>query len=146
MTDTEEEELDLRSLSDKELVEQMHDDLFDGLKEEIEEGTNILLERGWAPDKLLADALVEGMRSHDKVPMMGSGEIRPRIVITVMTERKQGILPVGASDRNGESLVPDTMLNSIRQKVARRFSRPIQPLPVHWMKPLVAAQHHRIYP
>ena len=62
MTDTEEEELDLRSLSDEELVEQMHDDLYDGLKEEIEEGTNILLERGWAPDKLLANALVEGMR------------------------------------------------------------------------------------
>ena len=61
MTDTE-EELDLRSLSDEELVEQMHDDLYDGLKEEIEEGVNILLERGWAPDKLLADALVEGMR------------------------------------------------------------------------------------
>ena len=66
MTETEltesEEELDLNSLSDEELVEQMHDDLYDGLKEEIEEGTNILLERGWAPDKLLADALVEGMR------------------------------------------------------------------------------------
>ena len=57
-----EEELDLNTLSDEELVEQMHDDLYDGLKEEIEEGTNILLERGWAPDKLLADALVEGMR------------------------------------------------------------------------------------
>jgi len=33
-----------------------------GLKEEIEEGTNILLERNWAPDKVLNDALVEGMR------------------------------------------------------------------------------------
>ena len=57
-----EEELDLSTLSDEELVEQMHDDLYDGLREEIEEGTNILLERGWAPDKLLANALVEGMR------------------------------------------------------------------------------------
>ena len=56
------EEIDLAALSDGELVEQMHDDLYDGLKEEIEEGTNLLLERGWAPDKLLADALVEGMR------------------------------------------------------------------------------------
>jgi methylmalonyl-CoA mutase cobalamin-binding domain/chain len=66
MTETEvvesEEELDLNTLSDEELVEQMHDDLYDGLREEIEEGTNILLERGWAPDKLLEDALVEGMR------------------------------------------------------------------------------------
>ena len=41
-----EEELDLSSLTDEDLVLQMHDDLYDGLKEEIEEGTNILLERG----------------------------------------------------------------------------------------------------
>ena len=58
----EEEELDLSTLPDDELVQQMHDDLYDGLKEEIEEGTNILLERGWGPDKVLNDALVEGMR------------------------------------------------------------------------------------
>ena len=57
-----EEELDLSSLSDEDLVLQMHDDLYDGLKEEIEEGTNILLERGWAPDTVLSEALVEGMR------------------------------------------------------------------------------------
>jgi methylmalonyl-CoA mutase cobalamin-binding domain/chain len=57
-----EEELDLRSLSDDELVQQMHDDLYDGLKEEIEEGVNILLERGWAPYDVLTKALVEGMR------------------------------------------------------------------------------------
>ncbi|MEM7407262.1 MAG: B12-binding domain-containing protein [Pseudomonadota bacterium] len=57
-----EEEIDLASLPDDELVQQMHDDLYDGLKEEIEEGTNILLARGWGPDKVLAEALVEGMR------------------------------------------------------------------------------------
>jgi methylmalonyl-CoA mutase cobalamin-binding domain/chain len=57
-----EEELDLRSLDDEELVQQMHDDLYDGLKEEIEEGVHILLERGWTPYKLLTEALVEGMR------------------------------------------------------------------------------------
>jgi len=57
-----EEELDLSTLSDDELVPQMHDDLYDGLKEEIMEGTNILLDRGWKPDKVLNDALVEGMR------------------------------------------------------------------------------------
>ena len=57
-----EEELDLSSLSDEDLVLQMHDDLYDGLKEEIEEGTNILLERGWTPDAVLSEALVEGMR------------------------------------------------------------------------------------
>lgn len=58
----EEEEIILSELSDEELTEQMHADLYDGLKEEIEEGTNILLERGWSPDKVLNDALVEGMR------------------------------------------------------------------------------------
>ena len=57
-----EEELDLSTLSDEDLVLQMHDDLYDGLKEEIEDGTNILLERGWSPDAVLSEALVEGMR------------------------------------------------------------------------------------
>ena len=40
----------------------MHDDLYNGLKEEIVEGTEILLKRGWGADKVLNDALVEGMR------------------------------------------------------------------------------------
>lgn len=56
-----EEDIILSELSDDELVEQMHDDLYDGLKEEIEEGTNILLERGWSADKVLSEALVGGM-------------------------------------------------------------------------------------
>jgi 5-methyltetrahydrofolate--homocysteine methyltransferase len=56
------DDLDLRSLNDDELVQQMHDDLYDGLKDEIEEGVHILLERGWAPYRVLTEALVEGMR------------------------------------------------------------------------------------
>ncbi|HXJ64518.1 MAG TPA: B12-binding domain-containing protein [Actinomycetota bacterium] len=56
------EEIDLKSLSDEDLVRQMHDDLYDGLAEEIAEGTQILLDRGWAADKVLNEALVEGMR------------------------------------------------------------------------------------
>ena len=60
--DSEEEEIILSELPDDELVEQMHADLYDGLKEEIEEGTNILLERGWSPSRVLNEALVEGMR------------------------------------------------------------------------------------
>ena len=56
------DEIILADLSDEELVQQMHDDLYDGLKEEIEEGTNILLERGWTPYDILTQALVEGMR------------------------------------------------------------------------------------
>ena len=56
------DELDLNSLSDAELVEQMHDDLYDGLKEEVVEGVNILLARKWTPYDVLTKALVEGMR------------------------------------------------------------------------------------
>ena len=58
----EEEEIDLEALSDEDLTAQMHDDLYDGLADEIAEGTNILLARGWSADKVLNDALVEGMR------------------------------------------------------------------------------------
>ena len=59
---TEDDDLDLASLNDEELVQQMHDDLYDGLAEEIEVGVNILLERGWTPYDTLTKALVEGMR------------------------------------------------------------------------------------
>ncbi|MCF8467766.1 MAG: B12-binding domain-containing protein [Sneathiella sp.] len=58
----EDDEIDLSLLDDGELVEQMHDDLYDGLADEIKEGVNILLERGWEPYKVLTEALVEGMR------------------------------------------------------------------------------------
>ena len=56
------EEIDLAALNDEDLCAQMHDDLYDGLADEIAEGTNILLARGWGADKVLNDALVEGMR------------------------------------------------------------------------------------
>ena len=62
MTDQSEGEFDLKSLSDAELVEQVHDDLYNGLKTEIEEATRIFLERGWGPERVLNEALVEGMR------------------------------------------------------------------------------------
>ncbi len=51
----------LSELDDEELVQQMFDDLYDGLKEEIEEAVNILLERKWAPYDILTKALVGGM-------------------------------------------------------------------------------------
>ncbi|MCB2101394.1 MAG: B12-binding domain-containing protein, partial [Rhodobacterales bacterium] len=57
-----EDDIDLSSLSDEDLVKQMHDDLYDGLADEIVEGTNILLGRGWQPYDVLTKALVEGMR------------------------------------------------------------------------------------
>ncbi|MCH7822418.1 MAG: B12-binding domain-containing protein [Proteobacteria bacterium] len=60
--DAEDDDIILAELPDDELVEQMHDDLYDGMKEEIEEGTNILLARDWSAEKVLNVALVEGMR------------------------------------------------------------------------------------
>ncbi len=56
------DDLDLSTLDDDELTQQMHEDLYDGLADEITEGVNILLERGWTPYKVLTEALVEGMR------------------------------------------------------------------------------------
>ena len=57
----EDEDIILAELSDEDLIPQMHDDLYDGLTEEIEEGTRILLERGWAAEDVLGKALVDGM-------------------------------------------------------------------------------------
>lgn len=61
MADEQEDDIVLSELNDEELVQQMHDDLYDGLKEEIEEGVNILLERKWEPYRVLTEALVAGM-------------------------------------------------------------------------------------
>ncbi len=58
---SDEEDIILSELSDDDLIVQMHDDLYDGLKEEIEEGTHILLERGWSAEQVLSKALVNGM-------------------------------------------------------------------------------------
>ena len=58
---SDEDEIILSELDDEELVQQMFDDLYDGLKEEIEEAVNILLERNWEPYDILTKALVGGM-------------------------------------------------------------------------------------
>jgi methylmalonyl-CoA mutase cobalamin-binding domain/chain len=62
MSDDATDDLDLNSLDDAELTEQVHDDLYNGLKEEVEEATRIFLARGWGAERVLNDALVEGMR------------------------------------------------------------------------------------
>src|ERR1700689_451889 len=62
MSEPTEGEFDLASLNDEELAEQVHDDLYNGLKEEIVDGVKILLDRDWAPYDVLTKALVEGMR------------------------------------------------------------------------------------
>ena len=56
-----EDDIILSELDDDELVQQIHDDLYDGLQEEVVEAVNIFLERGWAPYKVLTEAFVEGM-------------------------------------------------------------------------------------
>jgi methylmalonyl-CoA mutase cobalamin-binding domain/chain len=92
---SDEEPLDLRTLSDDELCRQMHDDLYDGLKEELVVGTKILLERGWPPDRVLNDALVEGMRI------------------------------VGIDFRDGILFVPEVLLAANAMKAAMALLRPL---------------------
>lgn len=58
---SDEDDIILAELPDEELVLQMHDDLYDGLKEEIMDGTDILLARGWSAERVLGEALVDGM-------------------------------------------------------------------------------------
>ena len=62
MAESADGEFDLRTLDDAELTEQVHDDLYNGLKAEVEEATRIFLERGWSPERVLNETLVEGMR------------------------------------------------------------------------------------
>ena len=61
MTDQYDDDIILSELPNDELVEQMHDDLYDGLAEEVAEGTQILLDRDWSASKVLEEALVGGM-------------------------------------------------------------------------------------
>jgi 5-methyltetrahydrofolate--homocysteine methyltransferase len=89
------EEIVLSELPDDELVEQMYDDLYDGLQEEIEEGTNILLARGWSADKVLNQALVEGMRI------------------------------VGVDFRDGILFVPEVLLSASAMKGGMAILRPL---------------------
>ncbi len=89
------DEIILSELPDDELVQQMHDDLYDGLKEEIEEGTRILLERGWTPYNVLTQALVEGMRI------------------------------VGEDFRDGILFVPEVLLSANAMKAGMTILRPL---------------------
>ena len=92
---TSEAPLDLQTLSDEDLRTQMHDDLYDGLAEELVEGTNILLQRGWGPEQVLNQALVEGMRI------------------------------VGIDFRDGILFVPEVLLAANAMKAAMGVLRPL---------------------
>jgi 5-methyltetrahydrofolate--homocysteine methyltransferase len=61
MSQDENQDIVLSELPDEELVEQMFDDLYDGLADEVAEGTQILLDRDWSAKKVLDEALVGGM-------------------------------------------------------------------------------------
>ena len=89
------DEIILSELNDEELVLQMHDDLYDGLRDEIIEGTNILLERGWTPYNVLTKALVEGMRI------------------------------VGVDFRDGILFVPEVLLAANAMKAGMNILRPL---------------------
>ena len=89
------DDLDLSTLNDDDLVAQMHDDLYDGMAAEIAEGTNLLLARGWSAQKLLDEALVEGMRI------------------------------VGIDFRDGILFVPEVLLSANAMKSGMEILRPI---------------------
>jgi 5-methyltetrahydrofolate--homocysteine methyltransferase len=55
------EPLDLTKLDTPDLIQQMQDDLYDGLADEVTTGVRILLERGLTPYDILTKALVGGM-------------------------------------------------------------------------------------
>jgi methylmalonyl-CoA mutase cobalamin-binding domain/chain len=89
------DDIDLASLPDDELVLQMHDDLYDGLLEEIEQSVRILLDRGWMPYDVLTKALVEGMRI------------------------------VGEDFRDGILFVPEVLLSANAMKAGMAILRPL---------------------
>ena len=89
------DDIDLAGLTNEDLVAQMHDDLCDGLGDEIVEGTTILLDRGWGPDKVLQQALVEGMRI------------------------------VGVDFRDGILFVPEVLLAANAMKAGMNILRPL---------------------
>ncbi|MDH5558122.1 MAG: B12-binding domain-containing protein [Alphaproteobacteria bacterium] len=91
----ESDDLDLNSLNDDELVEQMCDDLYDGLADEITESVNILLGRGWTPYDILTKALVEGMRI------------------------------VGVDFRDGILFVPEVLMSANAMKAGMAILRPL---------------------
>jgi 5-methyltetrahydrofolate--homocysteine methyltransferase len=89
------DEVVLSELPDDELVEQIHEDMYDGLADEIAEGTRILLGRGWGADRVLQEALVGGMNV------------------------------VGKDFRDGILFVPEVLLAANAMKAGMEILRPI---------------------
>ncbi|MBW2418245.1 MAG: B12-binding domain-containing protein [Deltaproteobacteria bacterium] len=91
----EEAEVVLADLSDDELIVQMHEDMYDGLAEEIAEATRLLLDRGWPAGRVLEEALVAGMTT------------------------------VGIDFRDGILFVPEVLLAANSMKAGMTILRPI---------------------
>jgi methylmalonyl-CoA mutase cobalamin-binding domain/chain len=85
----------LEDLNDRDLVEQMQDDIYDGLADEVISGTHILLGRGWDANAVLGEVLVEGMRI------------------------------VGIDFRDGILFVPEVLLSANAMKGGMALLRPI---------------------
>ena len=90
-----EEDIVLSELSDDELIEQMHDDIYDGLANEVAEGTQILLDRGWSASSVLEQALVGGMAV------------------------------VGVDFRDGILFVPEVLMSASAMKAGMELLKPI---------------------
>jgi 5-methyltetrahydrofolate--homocysteine methyltransferase len=89
------EPLDLTKLETPELIQQMQDDLYDGLAAEIVAGVRILLERGLTPYDVLTQALVGGMDV------------------------------VGADFRDGILFVPEVLMAAKSMKAGMEILRPL---------------------
>jgi methylmalonyl-CoA mutase cobalamin-binding domain/chain len=61
MSDSNNNATDLTELSDEDLIQQTHDDLYDGLVEEVVAEVNEMLRRGWSAYDTLTKGLVGGM-------------------------------------------------------------------------------------
>ena len=90
-----EEDIVLSELSDDELIEQMHDDIYDGLADEVAEGTQILLDRGWSATIVLKQVLVGGMAM------------------------------VGVDFRDGILFVPEVLMSASAMKAGMELLKPI---------------------
>ena len=85
----------LANLDDDALVKQIHEDLYDGLKDEVVEGVEILLGRNWVPYRVLTTALVNGMKI------------------------------VGDDFRDGILFVPEVLLSANAMKAGMALLRPL---------------------
>jgi 5-methyltetrahydrofolate--homocysteine methyltransferase len=89
------EEQDLSKLETQELVEQIQDDLYDGLADPVVAGTNELLRRGMSPHDVLTTVLVAGMDI------------------------------VGADFRDGTLFVPEVLMAAKSMKSGMNILRPL---------------------